>query len=135
MNNVIKILTVALLFSAVTLQAQEFQGIATFQSKTKFEVSLDSSSMNSPMQKQIEEMLKKQGVMLGQHIPSLPAKLDVSQEVLGTYGNFKEGLIVARELVEQNRENFLRRTGNLPISLLAEQKKAERGRHQESMKT
>jgi GLPGLI family protein len=60
MNNVIKILTVALLFSAVRLRAQEFQGVATFQSKTKFEVSLDSSSMNSPMQKQIEEMLKKQ---------------------------------------------------------------------------
>lgn len=60
MNNLIKIITAALLFLVGKINAQEFQGIATYESKTKIEISLDSATMDSPMQKQIEEMLKKQ---------------------------------------------------------------------------
>ena len=73
-----------------------------------------------------EEELKKQGIMIGQHIPPLPSKLAVSAAQLGQYGDFSANLQVAREMVESNNENTLRRTGNLPISELAEQKKAER---------
>ena len=60
MNNLIKFISVSLLFLCGNLHAQNFQGVATYRSNTKFEVSVDSTSMNSPMQKQIEEMLKNQ---------------------------------------------------------------------------
>jgi len=73
-----------------------------------------------------EEELKKQGIMIGQHIPPLPSKLAVSAAQLSQYGAFSANLQVAREMVEANTENMLRRTGNLPISDLAEQKKADR---------
>ena len=73
-----------------------------------------------------EDNLKKQGIMIGQHIPPLPSKLAVSAEELASYGNFSSNLQVAREMVESNKVNMLRRTGNLPISDLAEQKKTER---------
>ena len=83
-----------------------------------------------------EEMLKKQGIMIGQHIPPLPTKLDVKASVLGSYGDYSSDLQIANELVEQNKVNTLRRTGNLPISDLAETKKEERNRktaHQVSL--
>ena len=49
MNNLIKIITAALLFMAGKINAQEFQGIATYESKTKIEISLDSASIDSPL--------------------------------------------------------------------------------------
>eukprot|EP00605_Chrysophyceae_sp_TOSAG23-4_P000478 GSChrysophyteH1.ASY1.ANO1.537.1 assembled CDS len=73
-----------------------------------------------------EEFLKKQGIMVGQHIPPLPSKLDIEAEKLSSYGDFSSNLQVAKDMVEANRINALRRTGNLPISELAEQRKIER---------
>ena len=75
-----------------------------------------------------EDDLKRQGVLIGQHIPSLPTKLAVERESLEGYGNYSSNLVVAKELVGQNQENFLRRTGILPISPLAEQRKLERSK-------
>jgi hypothetical protein len=67
-------------------------------------------------------------VLIGQHIPSLPTKLAVERESLEGFGNYSSNLVVAKELVGQNQENFLRRTGILPISPLAEQRKLERSK-------
>lgn len=75
-----------------------------------------------------EEMLKKQGIMVGQHIPPLPSKLDIKAGQLQSYGDYSNNLIIAKEFVEANKVNNLRRTGNLPISELAEQKIEERAR-------
>ena len=80
-----------------------------------------------------ENDLKKNGIMLGQHIPSLSSKLDVDSRVLENYGEFSKDLLVARALVQKNNETFLRRTGNLPISKLAEEKSALRGKAQARM--
>lgn len=70
-----------------------------------------------------EEDLKKQGVVVGQHIPSLPSRLDLDPTEVAKYETFAGTLLIAKDLVQQNRTNFLRRTGNLPISEAAEIKR------------
>lgn len=71
-----------------------------------------------------EEALKRRGIMVGQHIPSLPSKLALDRKVLQNFGTYSENLVVAKELVEQNLENSMRRTGLLPLSAVAETRKA-----------
>jgi hypothetical protein len=63
-----------------------------------------------------EENLKRQGIMIGQHIPSLVSKLEINPSVLQSFGPYSSNLIITRELIEQNHERKLRRTGNLPIT-------------------
>jgi hypothetical protein len=70
-----------------------------------------------------EENLKKQGIIVGQHIPSLPSRLNLDQYQLSQYDTFSTTLLVAKDLIDQNRTDFLRRTGNLPISEAAEAKR------------
>lgn len=79
-----------------------------------------------------EEHLKKQGIMLGQHIPSLPSKLDIDPAVIHHYDTVSSNLILSRDLVQQNKDNALRRTGNKPISDLAEQMKTQRRAYREA---
>ena len=61
MNTTIKVLviTISLLVSSV-LSAQDFQGEATYKSKRQMTMSLDSTQMDSDMQKRMMEMVKKQ---------------------------------------------------------------------------
>lgn len=75
-----------------------------------------------------EENLKKKGIIIGQHIPSLKSKLELDNNVLEKFDSFSSTLLVAKTLVDQNKTNFLRRTGNLPISELAESRKAQNER-------
>eukprot|EP00981_Chlorochromonas_danica_P012830 scaffold5444_cov181-Ochromonas_danica.AAC.11 len=70
-----------------------------------------------------EEDLKRQGIIVGQHIPSLPSRLHLDPQQLSEFENFSSTVLVAKDLMIQNRTNFLRRTGNLPISDLAETRK------------
>ena len=42
------------------MNAQEFKGEATYKSKRQIDVKLDSTQMNSGLQDQVMEMLKKQ---------------------------------------------------------------------------
>lgn len=58
MKNTITLIT-AVLFSC-TLFSQNFQGKATYKSKRKIDVKLDSTQVNSEMHSQMMEMLKKQ---------------------------------------------------------------------------
>lgn len=75
-----------------------------------------------------EETLKKKGIIIGQHIPSLKTKLQLDEEVLSEFSDFAPTLLVAKTLIDQNKTNFLRRTGNLPISELAEERKLQNDR-------
>ncbi|MFK7781320.1 GLPGLI family protein [Psychroserpens sp.] len=61
MNTIIKIITISsvLLFASLA-NAQEFQGEATYKSKTKIDIKLDSTQMGSGIADQMMEMLKKQ---------------------------------------------------------------------------
>lgn len=60
MNTIIKILLVALIVTFSNVHAQEFQGEATYKSKRKIDIKLDSTQMASGMAEQMMEMLKKQ---------------------------------------------------------------------------
>lgn len=82
---------------------------------------------------QEKDDLKRQGIMVGQHIPSLPSKLVVESTKIAEYDSYSKKLVVAKSIIEQNQENRLRRTGNLPISQLAVEKKIERGKYQSTL--
>lgn len=60
MTTVIRIivLAVAVLFS--TVNAQDFQGVATYKTQRKIDIKMDSTQMNSEMHTQMMEMMKKQ---------------------------------------------------------------------------
>jgi hypothetical protein len=75
-----------------------------------------------------EDDLKRQGILLGQHIPSLPTKLDLDKEIIAQYGRYATSLANASDLIGMNKTNKLRRTGNLPISEAVEERKNERNR-------
>ena len=55
-----KYLVLVLLFMTSTIIAQDFQGVATYKSKRKLDIKLDSTQMASGMAEQMMEMLKKQ---------------------------------------------------------------------------
>jgi len=59
MTIIIRIIVFAIMLSITNIYAQDFQGIATYKTKRKVDIKLDSTSMHSDMQKQMTEMLKK----------------------------------------------------------------------------
>lgn len=60
MNTIVKVLVLVLSLIVVQVGAQDFQGVATYKSKRKVEIKLDSTQMNSEMHQQMMEMLTKQ---------------------------------------------------------------------------
>ena len=55
-----KYLVLTLLFMGSSIMAQDFQGVATYKSKRKLDIKLDSTQMASGMADQMMEMLKTQ---------------------------------------------------------------------------
>lgn len=55
-----KKILIALILISNTIIAQNFQGIATYKSHRKLDIKLDSTKMNSDMQKHVLAMMKKQ---------------------------------------------------------------------------
>ncbi|WP_353779612.1 GLPGLI family protein [Winogradskyella sp. 3972H.M.0a.05] len=60
MVTVIRVLVAALVLIATNVSAQDFQGVATYKSKTKIDIQLDSTQVSSGLQDQVMEMMKKQ---------------------------------------------------------------------------
>jgi len=60
MTRLIKIVTVLILSITTNVMAQNFQGIATYKSQRKVDIKMDSTKMNSDMQKRMMAMMKKQ---------------------------------------------------------------------------
>jgi len=60
MITIIRVLVIALTLIVTSVSAQDFQGVATYKSQTKFDIKMDSSQVNSAMQEQMMEMMKKQ---------------------------------------------------------------------------
>ena len=71
-----------------------------------------------------EEELKKKGIIIGQHIPSLQSKLTLDPGVISEFSEFSNSLLIAKDLIDQNQDTFLRRTGNLPITQFIETKQS-----------
>jgi GLPGLI family protein len=60
MKIIIKLIIISTLFLCGKINAQEFKGEATYKSKRQIDVKLDSTQMDTGMQQQVMEMLKKQ---------------------------------------------------------------------------
>ena len=60
MNTIVKVLVFVLTLIVAQAGAQDFQGVATYKSKRKLEIKLDSTQVNSEMHQRMMEMLKKQ---------------------------------------------------------------------------
>lgn len=73
-----------------------------------------------------EENLKKQGIIVGQHIPALKTKLRIERDYIESFKDFSGNLLIASDLIEENQINNLRRSGNLPITAAAEERMLER---------
>ncbi len=56
-----RLLLISALFFSFFIHAQDFQGIAYYQSKTKFEMKMDSTQVSKERQKMMSEMMKKFG--------------------------------------------------------------------------
>eukprot|EP01038_Epipyxis_sp_PR26KG_P007446 gene7446-10147_t len=75
-------------------------------------------------EKEAEE-LKKRGIIIGQHIPSLKSKLNIDKQLLANYGALSSNMLIAKDLIDANLTEFNRRCGNLPISDLAAAKQLQ----------
>ncbi|CAB1097206.1 unnamed protein product [Ectocarpus sp. CCAP 1310/34] len=60
------------------------------------------------------EVLKRQGILIGVHIPMGPSGLVLDRSTIGTFGGFAISLLDAAELARANRVAGLRHSGNLP---------------------
>jgi GLPGLI family protein len=60
MKLIVKLIIVSTLLFCGNINAQEFKGEATYKSKRQIDVKLDSTQMDTGMQQQVMEMLKKQ---------------------------------------------------------------------------
>lgn len=60
MTRIVSIVMMGLMFITTSVMAQDFQGVATYKSKRKMDIQLDSTQMDGDMQKQMMEMLTKQ---------------------------------------------------------------------------
>ena len=60
MRMLTKLLVIITIAITANISAQDFQGVATYKSKRQIDVKLDSTQMDSEMQKQVMEMMKKQ---------------------------------------------------------------------------
>ncbi|WP_411895792.1 GLPGLI family protein [Winogradskyella sp. A2] len=61
MTTIIRVIVISLaLLFACAIDAQDFQGVATYKTQRKVDIKMDSTSMNSEMQERMMEMMKKQ---------------------------------------------------------------------------
>ena len=61
MTTIIRVLVISLaLVYASAIDAQDFQGVATYKTQRKVDIKMDSTSMNSEMHERMMEMMKKQ---------------------------------------------------------------------------
>ncbi|WP_179375053.1 GLPGLI family protein [Winogradskyella wichelsiae] len=60
MTTITRILIFILIGVVSSVNAQDFQGVATYKTQRKIDIKMDSTKMNDAMQKQMMEMMKKQ---------------------------------------------------------------------------
>lgn len=60
------------------------------------------------------DVSKKQGILLGAHIPMGPSRLSLDRSQIESFQGFATSLLDASEISRANREASLRESGNLP---------------------
>lgn len=73
------------------------------------------------------EALKKQGIIVGAHVPMGPSGLVLDRSAIDAFGGFAVSLLDAAELARANREAGLRHSGNLPWDQLAKKEPHGKG--------
>lgn len=68
-----------------------------------------------------EDALKRQGILVGHHVPSISSKLAVDAQMVRSMHSLPFDFLVARDIVSRNQSDMFRRTGQLPISEGAEE--------------
>jgi hypothetical protein len=72
-----------------------------------------------------EEALKRKGILVGQHVPTLPSKLELQEDALVLRADNKSAVsfefVLPRAVLQDNHLSTLRRTGQMPISAQAEE--------------
>jgi len=110
MKTLKKITFLFVLLSVFILKAQNFQGKAYYQTKRNFEMKIDSSQVNDDMQKQINEMLKKQFektyILTFNKTESLYKKEEKLNKPKPTQGGFNIEIIDGHNILYKNtKEN------------------------------
>ena len=59
-----------------------------------------------------ERAMKRRGLLVSAHIPQAASQLDLARGKLGAGGRFSEALVTATDLIEENRRDLARRSGN-----------------------
>ena len=59
MTTITRVLVLALAVVFTTVNAQDFQGVATYKTQRKVNIKMDSTMMNSEMHQKMMEMMKK----------------------------------------------------------------------------
>ncbi|WP_299125002.1 GLPGLI family protein [uncultured Winogradskyella sp.] len=60
MTTIIRVVILALTVTLTTVNAQDFQGVATYKTQRSVDIKMDSTQMNSEMHARMMEMMKKQ---------------------------------------------------------------------------
>ncbi|EDP72325.1 hypothetical protein FBALC1_14527 [Flavobacteriales bacterium ALC-1] len=60
MTTIIRVVVLALTVALTSVNAQDFQGVATYKTQRQIDIKLDSTQVNSEMHAQMMEMMKKQ---------------------------------------------------------------------------
>ncbi len=60
MTTITRVLILILIGAVSSINAQDFQGVATYKTHRDFDIKMDSTKMNDAMQKKMMEMMKKQ---------------------------------------------------------------------------
>lgn len=60
MTTISKLITVTLILVFTTVQAQDFNGVATYKSHRKMDIDMKGKGVSSEMEKQVQEQLRKQ---------------------------------------------------------------------------
>ena len=60
MTTIIRVIVLALTVAVSSINAQDFQGVATYKTQRSIDIKMDSTQMNSEMHTQMMEMMKKQ---------------------------------------------------------------------------
>ncbi|WP_111685217.1 GLPGLI family protein [Winogradskyella tangerina] len=60
MTTIVRVIVLAITVVFSTVSAQDFQGVATYKTQRQLDIKMDSTQMDSDMQKQMIEMMKKQ---------------------------------------------------------------------------
>lgn len=91
-KQIVKFIIFSLIFSGVSLNAQNFQGKAVYESKTKLDIDMSGSGMSADRIKMIKERMKSNLEKTFELAFDKTASIYTEEETLGQAGNSRGGM-------------------------------------------